>query len=392
MCAVYYQVSTGNPRFIFIPFLMSRIIFLLCYACLAPLLVLSQEPQTVKPITQEQRPNEWYLTQANLWKKELDKNRQNKAAWYNYYLANRVAGQTGDRPTPLAEIVADMRKAIPNSYEYHYVAWWDSGNDSDQFFHLQKAYDLDSSRPELLHNFVTRYEMTGEWDNRKVFNQKWFESGEISPTLLTYNYNVLMSVERNAILFSNGDNDTYPIWVLQDVQGIRTDVLLLNRWLVRDKSYLDKVLKKVNLPPFSGDPASAAYVDELVQHLASQSGRPVYFCLTVAKSFRDTHKQNLYMTGLASRYSEKRMDNLALLRSNIEQRFLLDELTTCLFYEPEFSSNRFLKQAYLAPFLMLHQSYQEKGESQKAADIRTLSLKIAREVGQEEAVRKALDR
>lgn len=77
--------------------------------------------------------------------------------------------------------------------------------------------------------------------------KEWDDHDRSNKTLaLATAKNYLNSCEPNAILFTEGDNDTYPLWYAQEVEGYRTDVRIINISLLGIDWYIDQLRFAIN--------------------------------------------------------------------------------------------------------------------------------------------------
>tara|TARA_B110000285_G_scaffold121472_1_gene137341 strand:- start:1723 stop:2871 length:1149 start_codon:yes stop_codon:yes gene_type:complete len=376
----------------------------LIYSLIAALLVLNvhagdpPKKQKIYSIIKQHHTVEWYQEQASLWKEEVTKSPKNAPAWMNLYVATRNIKLIGGDKTQadLDKIVGDSEKSISETFEYNHIKYWNGSFDEKKGLspYLKKAYELDSDRPETYPAMFTYFYLQRDTSNVKNISEKWFASNDMSSGVYAWCRNMLMSCDKNAILITVGDNDTYPALLLQNQKHVREDVSVINLYLISIKEFQDKYFAELQIPLMDKGEKDFASVTEyheaICAHIRKNSDRSFYYTQSHWWNSPEELKEKMYITGLTYKYSEDRFNNVAVLQKNYEQHFLLDYLKIDLQYDISQSIINRNSMSYLAPFITLYGHYKITDDLSALKRIEALILMIAKRSGNVEDVEKML--
>ena len=75
-------------------------------------------------------------------------------------------------------------------------------------------------------------------------------------------YNYLQTCEKDAVIFTNGDNDTFPLWYIQEVEGERPDVRICNLSYLQTEWYTDQMKRQA----YDSKPLPISFTHEQYTH------------------------------------------------------------------------------------------------------------------------------
>ncbi len=263
---------------------------------------------------------ETYEKLAGLWK-DYYHAYPSEDAYANWMYAARYAGDKQYEP-----MLAKGLKKYPANPTILYLAGLlkhGMDNNLEGIRLLERAAELDPEYMDPWFALVGNYMNQKEFEKMDLALKRLLDNGAVNDAVMDYSYNMFALMEKNAILITNGDMDTYPGWMLTRILNIRPEIRIVNRSLLNTDWYPALMIEQ-GVPAFITEsklaelretvkkeykegkkliPAAGLYGDTLIVRLieaAARESRPVYLAST------------MYSTRVVDEYREKGV-NLGLV-------------------------------------------------------------------------------
>ena len=299
----------------------------------------------------EVAPISTFSQNATYWENALKVDSKNESAWialFNARLFESFTPHSRDLSNERKQILADVLKQVetnlPNSFSFYYLSYLNNQSKSEASLQLlQKAAEKNSYYPEMWDDLLFSHYIKGNKKGIVEMTDNLFNSSIYSSAVMEYNQNVLSSVEKNGVLVTYGNIDSYPLLIWQEKFNIRKDVrIICLEWLSNEK-YSADIAKVLGITTESVLNVSE---EKALGAILKATKKKVYLGLTLPPAFLKKQSGSLYCTGLAMLYSSKPVSNIESLETN----------WTSLFKRKYLYNNDDINRNYLIPLVILHQA------------------------------------
>jgi len=264
-----------------------------------------ERPEKIVSKRQVVYDNETYSKLADLWKTYNEKV-PSEDSYANWMYAARYAEWPDYEP--LLKTGLDKYPANPTLLYLTAILNHGKKEDLESIHLLERAVSLDPSFLDPWFGLAVDYMGMSEMEKSDAALRKLLQGNAINEEVMDYNYNVIAPLDKNAILITNGDNDTYPGWMLTRLLNYRPDIKIVNRSLLNTEWYPQHIIKNDGIPNFITQkdltklrkeildeikdgkklaPQTGPFSDTLITRLidsAIESKRPVYLAATLYRS------------------------------------------------------------------------------------------------------------
>lgn len=315
----------------------------------------AQKAETIESVSANSHEAEWYGAQIQDWQKVVDENPKDEWAWRNLFRATNYHDMFTDGfgddqdQSKTADVLRKMEDTLPDSYVLNLckgrfcLSTDSAARRGDNIFRAIELMPEDANAEDV--DYLTCRLWVTDPENSKIIelNKRTYEQGYFPERILRYNWNMLQSMEPNALYFANGDNITKPMKTLQDALDMRQDVVVIPMSFLYVDKFRDVLFKRLGISPMEvnwadysqyGEDWSKQFYAEIIMYLIRESKRPTYFSVDVL-THAALDKDSIYNEGLLLKWSDQQYDNFAVAMHNVKEVYHLDYLA-----EPDLHPNR----------------------------------------------------
>lgn len=204
---------------------------------------------------------------------------------------------------------------------------WEGADRKKAWSHIQKGIECSPEDGNVWLAAWTEaiYRKDREMESKSL--KMLVETGFLTPAILAFNRWMLQHLPQNAILLTNGDMDTYPAVALQETEGFRGDVTVMNYSLLNTRWYQEHIQNRYNVRfPLSDEEldnlkatkdksdrvktVASRVMKELVKAKSENKfGRPIAISITVGDfSFAEGFEDHFSLMGAYNLWSDEKAE------------------------------------------------------------------------------------